>query len=302
MRFLFIAVTLLTFTSTFSQTRGNGSIVTETFDLENVEHIEISLYADVTIDVSGQKEYIQITADENIIRLIDKEVVDGKLNLNQIKWIQASQKMKVTISAPSLTLLTQGTHDATYVTGVEKSEFTIQALIGKITLEGQSEELRIMAEQGEVDAIQFEASEIVVNAWGPTKINLGKANVVSGKMTDNGILSYTSIEENNLKVRGDSRVGTPAELANKTTETRYIDVKIKNNSSNRLQAYVRGPKPEGRYFSYGFPMRPGQVKKEKWTIGTKVYKKSVLGRKELIELTAKDEGEVVYLFDKSDKG
>ncbi len=79
--------------------------------------------------------------------------------------------------------------------------------------------------------------------------------------------------------------------------TKYINLKIKNNSWSRKHFVVVGTKPNGRNFSYGFPMMPGAVKKERWTVGTKVYKENSLGmRNLLVTLTEEDEGQTVELF------
>lgn len=78
----------------------------------------------------------------------------------------------------------------------------------------------------------------------------------------------------------------------------FINFIIKNNSFNRNHFYVVGPKPNGRKFSYGFPMMPFFKRKEYWTTGTKVYKVNRLGlRKLLITIKPEDENTVVKLFD-----
>jgi len=81
-------------------------------------------------------------------------------------------------------------------------------------------------------------------------------------------------------------------------QTTYIAFKIKNNSLKRQQFYVKGPKPGGEYFSYGFPMNPGQKRNENWTVGTKVYRVSAMHTKVLlIEIKAENEGQTVDLFE-----
>jgi len=78
----------------------------------------------------------------------------------------------------------------------------------------------------------------------------------------------------------------------------YITVKIKNNSWNRQSLEVKGPKKDGSYFGYGFPMMAGSTKKERWTVGTKVYKKTALGsRKLLLTIQKEDANKTVKLFD-----
>jgi hypothetical protein len=45
-------------------------------------------------------------------------------------------------------------------------------------------------------------------------------------------------------------------------------------------------------------MMPGSVKKERWTIGTKVYRKKSMGKRELLlTIKAEDEGKTLKLFD-----
>lgn len=78
---------------------------------------------------------------------------------------------------------------------------------------------------------------------------------------------------------------------------KYIDFKIKNNSLKRYNFIVVGPKKDGNYFSYGFSMLPQTKRNEKWTNGTKIYKKKKSGERELlVTITLNDENEVVNLF------
>ena len=68
----------------------------------------------------------------------------------------------------------------------------------------------------------------------------------------------------------------------------------------RINCYVKGPKPDGSYFSYGFPMMPGQSRSKSWSVGSKVYKVGKLGGKKLLtEIEAEDEGQVVTLYQKN---
>ena len=78
----------------------------------------------------------------------------------------------------------------------------------------------------------------------------------------------------------------------------WIDFKVKNNSGKRHNFFVKGPKPDGRSFGYGFPLNASASRKKHWTVGSKVYKVSKTGvRKLLRTITAEDEGQTVNLFD-----
>jgi len=117
------------------------------------------------------------------------------------------------------------------------------------------------------------------------------------------LISFAGIETNGkiiLKLKNDIwNLKSLTQSTNQQEEVRYIKFKIKNNSFNRNHFYVVGPKPNGGKFSYGFPMMPGQIRKETWTTGTKIYKTTKLGlRKLLVTIKADDENQVVKLFRK----
>ena len=77
-----------------AQVKGNKNIVTKTMQLDGLTHLEMGLYANVTIDQNARAQ-MTITADSNLQALIDTEVVDGKLKLSQLEWIQPSQRIKI---------------------------------------------------------------------------------------------------------------------------------------------------------------------------------------------------------------
>ncbi|MEL6122182.1 MAG: DUF2807 domain-containing protein [Bacteroidota bacterium] len=298
MKSLVLFLTMALGSTVFGQINGNKNIVTRTFPLEDVRQLEISLYADITVDAGASTEEITLTMDENLIKHVDMEVVDGRLDLGQLRWIETSNDAMIRISAPLIEQFIQGTHDVTRIVNLDRKEFSVMGLVGDIILEGTVQSINIGGELGTIDARELRAESVDVNLWGPSTVLLNEPARITGKMTDGGTLTYEAGEpEVKVKTTNGSILGTPTQIKEKKKpKTRYITVKIKNNSDQRLQAYVRGPKPEGKFFSYGFPMRPNQVKKERWTIGTKVFRTSTLGRRKLIELTAEDEGKTVNLF------
>lgn len=102
---------LLVFTSStlIGQIKGNKSIETRTFDIPNLKELKVNLYAKITVDQSLTNG-MQITADSNLFNLIDTKITNGKLNLNQLEWIQPSQKIIINIGSPSLEKIITGTH------------------------------------------------------------------------------------------------------------------------------------------------------------------------------------------------
>lgn len=282
-----------------SQIIGNKKIVTKSFDLEKFEQLEVSLYANIEVDMQSPS-MLTITIDENLLPFVGRSVYSGRLELDQKEWISPSQEVVIKIGAPALKFFQQGTHDATYIKNIDKAEFSAMANVGKIILEGEVQLLNANAEVGEIDARNLVAKEVDLNIWSWGQAQLDNPSLITGKVKENGTAFYSGANTSvKVKTRSGGRVVNRAtEVARNEDATRYIEIKLKNNSFKRINAYVRGPKPDGKYFSYGFPMNPGQIKKERWTIGTKVFRRTNIGLKKLlVEITEGDEGGVVKLYE-----
>ncbi|SHI46982.1 GIN domain-containing protein [Aquimarina spongiae] len=277
----------------YTQIKGNGIIETKKFDINNVHTIKINFYADVLID-TAQEESLTITTDNNLFQNIDKEVVDGVLSIGQLEWIQPTKKAKIIIGAPGLKAVEQGTHDTTKIINLNTQEIRLMALVGKIIVEGKTQELRIGNEVGTVDAsgLIAENATIQIWSWGRAKVNV--MNSLDSDLNDNAKLIVTNTPK---ILKGDSKRMIAKSSIKKDASIEYINFKIKNNSFSRNNFFVVGPKPDGSKFGYGFPMMPGSVRKENWTTGTKVYKVNSLGfRKLLVTIKAEDKDQIVKLF------
>ncbi|WP_111684178.1 GIN domain-containing protein [Winogradskyella tangerina] len=283
----------------FGQVKGNKTIVTKSYDVSTIESIKINLYAKITIDQSAE-ENLTITADENLLDLIDREVVDGQLHLDQKEWISPSKSIVITIGAPNLRRVETGTHDITKIVNLDNDYLQIMAPIGNITVEGKTKELRIGAELAKVNALNTEAENVYVNLWSWGQVQVNPINTLWAEVSNDGKLIYQSKPESFkvTKKKGGQVLSLSEKDEVKNPDAVFINFKIKNNSSNRNNFYVVGPKPDGSKFSYGFPMMPNTKRKENWSVGTKVYKVNSLGfRKLLITIKKEDEGKVVDLFD-----
>lgn len=295
--FLSLVLTLSVFVAS-AQVKGNKNIITKTFSIDQINRIDIHLYADVVVDCAA-KELLTVTADENLMDLIGVSADHGRLILDQVKWLKPSQDIQIRIGAPNLQQIQQSTHERVLVKNIKVPSFRAMALVGEIVLQGEAEELSASGEVGIVNAEDFAAEEVRVNLWGWGTIKLNSPSLIEGIVKDGGIVLHKG-ENTKVKVRksGDGKVLNPTQqVALSDPSAEFIDIKIKNNSPNRIQAYVVGPKPDGRKFSYGFPINPGQVKQEKWSVGTKVYRVSKVGiKKKLVEITKADEGQIVPLY------
>ena len=275
-----------------AQVKGNKNITTRTIDMQGLTAIEMGLYAQVVIDQNATAEMI-ITTDSNLQELIDTEVVDGILKLAQLEWIQPSQRIKITIGAPSLTRLQVGVNETVLLKNVDREAISLMALNGEIVAFGKANKVGIGAENGTVNASKLEVKQANVNIWGHGKAIVNATELVESTLDKNARLEFVQQPE---KVIGETNT-ISEEAKTAFAKAKYIDIKIKNNSWNRNHFVVKGPKQDGSYFGYGFPMMPGTVKKERWTIGTKVYKvNKIRVKKLLVTITEKNEGETLELF------
>lgn len=260
--------------------------------------IKVNIYADIIIDNSADAA-LTITADENIIDYVDTEIVDGVINLSQLKWIESNTRMIIKIGAPDLKRLVHDTHDTTKIINLNNESLRVNANIGKVFIDGKTDELRLGAESGKIDALKTKANKVYVNLWDSGIIKINPIEYLWAKVSNDGKLLYQQLPvENDISTKSGGIAININEYKPSNKKLQYITFKIKNNSSNRNNFVVKGPRNDGGKFGYGFPMMPNANRKENWPIGTKIYKENKLGmRKLLVTIKAEDEGTIVNLFD-----
>lgn len=291
MKKIILPLVLLLSLFSFAQVKGDGKIEERKYDLEPIKDIRIGLYADILIDT--QKENgITITADANLFDLIDTEVTNGVLQLDQKKWIQPSTRMKIVIGAPYAKRVELGTNDEIRIINLDRDVFSLMTLNGTIKAEGRLNTLNLGAENGTVDARSLMTDQVFLNIWGMGTAKLNTADYLEVELSKEARLEFNRRPN---KIKGD--ISNAIYKADEQLIARYIRFKIRNNSDNRQNFYVLGPKPDGKTFSYGFPMMPGAVRKENWTTGTKVFRVTGLGMKKLLITISEDaEDKTVDLF------
>ncbi|MBO3116450.1 DUF2807 domain-containing protein [Winogradskyella sp. DF17] len=289
---------LLVAMTSIAQIRGNKTIETRTYKAKGIESIKTNLYAKITIDQS-LSEGLTITADSNLFDYIGKTVENGELHIDQLELISPSQDIIITVGAPKLRRLEQGTHDTTQIINLNADYLQVMAPLGHIILQGQTKELRLGSELATIDASKVKARDVFVNLWSYGNIIIDPQESLWAEVSNDGTLLYLN-KPQKFQVRaknGGQVLAYGDKDKAKTLEAEYITFKIKNNSNNRNQFYVEGPKPDGSKFSYGFPMMPYSKRNEKWTVGTKVYKVNSLGfKKLLVEIKKENENSIINLF------
>ena len=245
-------------TNIFAQVRGNKQIETRTFSFEQIESVKINFYAEVTIDYTAP-EGMTLTTDANLFDLIQKEMEGTELVLDQKEWISPSQKAIIVIGAPNLKKVTTGTHDVTRVINLDSDYFQLLSPIGDVSLSGRTKDLRLAIELAKVDASNLVAENARVNiwSWGSAKVNV--ENELFTKLDEDAKLIVVN-QPNSLK--GDAAKAIKKANQPIDESIAWIDFKVKNNSGKRHDFFVKGPKPDGRSFGYGFPLNASRQQKK----------------------------------------
>ena len=295
MKYILIIIILATSINLQGQIKGNGKIITQEIPLENVKVIELGLYAKTTITNDG-KEYIKITADENLLPLIKKSLSAGKLIIDQLEWIQSSKDIVINIGAPNLEKFIQSTHDQTLIKSFNGEKLEIDANTGNIDIQGEVRLIEMTVGVVKIDASNLAADEgrFFFESRGEVKASV-TGSVTSNSKGDGRLLLMTQPKE----FHGNTKYLVHGKELAKDDSIRFIKFKLRNNSTNRNQFYVVGPKADGSNFSYGFPMMPYQIRDKDWTNGTKVYKVNNLGLRKLVKvIKLEDEGQTINIFEK----
>lgn len=285
MRNLIMFALLLFTTGLEAQIIGNGNMVTKDIPVKSFKSIDIGLYAEYEIDMDKEPS-LSITIDENLIQYVDKEVRNGILHVDQLEWIQSKMPVYIKIGGKGITKLKQTSHSKTNLRNIDQPSLTIDAEVGNIILDGRVRELMVKVNTATVNAedLSAETANLTFESWGTIRTN------VSGDVK-------VKNEENGKLFLNGKTVGKQQESYDEPV--RFIEFVLKNNSGNRHQFYVVGPKPDGSSFSYGFPMMPNQKRDKNWTNGTKVYKVNNLGMRKLVKtISLEDEGKTVDIFEK----
>jgi hypothetical protein len=96
--------------------RGTGPLQTETRDIRDFHAIEMDLAGNVELRVADTYA-VRVTAQGNILPLLQTELVDGTLRLYFSENVHASEEVKIEVSAPAFDALSIGGSGAIQVLG-----------------------------------------------------------------------------------------------------------------------------------------------------------------------------------------
>lgn len=296
MKYLLILIISVILASTaFAQLRGNGNIVSIEWELITFTEIDNGLSSNISVRF-GESNTLTVRTDENLLNSIKIEVIDGALEIDQLEWISASQKIEIDITTQSLIEFRNSAHGMYSIVGIDEQEFVLNANVGDFILSGNTGFLGISTAVGKVDASDLIAKSADVNIESFGTVTLNVQDQLDTQISNNGKVVFVN-EPAILSNRNEegAQVVSREEDQKPRPEVAYIDVKLKNNSLRRVKVIFSGP--EDARFGYGAPIGRLQTKNERFPVGTKVYLDNNSPEKVLlIEISADDEGKTLKLF------
>lgn len=290
--FLFLLLASFTFTTANAQIKGNGKRATETRMIDNINKVSIDINGKVNIYCGSKESKIEISYDENILEYVASSKRAGILVLDQKQWISGTEEVEINIYTNQLNVLKNDSWSKINVYDINQDKMTIQSNISDVKLAGKVNDLNIISEDSNIYAYDLETRTAKVKITENGKVYINASQSVDGDIKEDGEIFY----KGNPSASGIT-ANKEKEETKTTIDTRYIDLKFKNNSFSRIQCFVKGPKPDGNYFSYGLPFSAMRSRAERWTIGTKLYRVNKLGIRTLLHVvTAEDEGKEIPLF------
>ncbi|GAB5408428.1 MAG: hypothetical protein BalsKO_07930 [Balneolaceae bacterium] len=292
---LALIFSLCSFSGVNAQIKGSGEITTQKIEVEAFTKIKNGLSSDYIIQIGDESE-VKITLDKNLIDHIQVEVNRGELYINQKEWISSTKKIKVEITVPNLIQFTNSAHGLYKILDINNEAFKIDAPVGELFLTGKTKELIIDTKVGDIDASRLTTNnaKLSISSFGTIYVNaLGE---VDAKVSGNGKVVYSE-EPQILKSKTEEggKIISAQENTAPAKEIVYINLKLKNNSSDRVKLVFVGP--ENARFSYGVTLNIYQARKERFPVGTKVYLERALWKNQLLaEIKEEDAGQTVNLF------
>ena len=154
--------------------QGSGNSKSETRAASAFDSIRVNGMADVEASISDQTEVI-VTADDNILPLIETSVNNGTLLISEKQNISPKTRIKVTVKTPSLKHVAVSGAGDIDVKGLKENSFTVNVSgAGDVSATGEVDSLAVqLSGAGDVKLADLAAKDatVTVSGAGDAKIN-----------------------------------------------------------------------------------------------------------------------------------
>lgn len=171
--------------------QGSGKLATETRDVASFSKIDMRGAYDVTVKL-GAKQHVEITGDDNLVKLVETKVQDGALVLSTKENVHPKNKLKVAITAPNLQAFAlKGAGDVT-IDGIHENNFTLDLRgAGDLTASGEAKQLDVTLKgAGDLKLYDLHSENASVDLSGAGNVDIYASKDLKAKVSGVGDLSY----------------------------------------------------------------------------------------------------------------
>lgn len=187
--------------------RGSGVAATESRELKPFSKIRLEGGYVALVEVSD-KSNLQITADDNLLPIIETIVEGDTLVVRSSQSMSTKTQVRLNIATPSLSRLQiDGSGDVT-IDKVAVPSLTVSINgSGKVVASGSAEKVTIaIAGAGSVDTLKVAANEVDVNISGSGKVRVDAARTLDASISGSGDIRFTGDPKITQKVDGSGTI------------------------------------------------------------------------------------------------
>lgn len=258
---------------------GNGTIQEKKRIVKKFTTLNVQLNGTIYVHL-GQQSHVVVKTDENLISKVQTKVSSsGVLTIDQDGWPEPSKGFVVHVFTPYLTKIEGDSWSDIEISYIEQDFLTINKDLGTMKIKGKVNDLNVDSKQAKMDFSKLIVRNAQVNLEVRAKLTLCCAESVIKTIDRSSKFILLSD-------------GTDDELATEKTKVqkpKYVNFSLINNSYSRKNFVVRGPLEAP--FSYGFALMPYFAKKERWPVGTKIYRESLSGETTLLRVIELEDAE-----------
>lgn len=171
--------------------RGSGVVATEIRPLDAFDEIDCSFACSLEVSF-GEPTPLELTADDNLLALIETTVADGRLTIRPVQKIGTQDTIRIRVSTPQLGMLAMRGAGDVDVRDVDNEQLVLD-LSGTCaaTASGRTQRLEVNA-SGSVraDLFALEAQNAVVALSGSGGVELRAAETLDVTVSGVGSVTY----------------------------------------------------------------------------------------------------------------
>lgn len=171
---------------------GSGVSVTQARTLPPFHALELAGASDVTVRV-GQRQAVEVRADDNLIGRLTIDVVGGALVIETRGSFSTASPMTVSVTVPELETVTLSGSGAIRIDGVDQQEFKVQLPgDGLIAVAGRVDRLEAsLGGTGDAQLQGLIARDVVASVPGTGRLQVYATRSLDASVAGTGAIFYT---------------------------------------------------------------------------------------------------------------